>query len=66
LNAGNKFSTPAEFADISVLSGSVRVDYLYNKDDVKYFQAGQTFSVSPNNIIVVLQNNTRLQKRLSW
>jgi hypothetical protein len=63
LNEGNKFSTPGEFANIYVANGSVRVDYLYNHDEHRYFQAGQTFGVSRDNIIVILENNTRLQKR---
>jgi hypothetical protein len=54
LNQGNKFSTPGEFANIYVANGSVRVDYLHNRDEHRYFQAGQTFGVSRDNIIVIL------------
>ena len=63
LNTDNKFSTQGEYANIYVVSGSVKVTYLYN-NDIKWYRAGQTFSISANNIVAAMEPNTKLQKRV--
>ena len=64
LNTGNKFSTAGnESASIFVVSGSVEVTYLYSYD-VKRYRAGQSFAISPPNIVGALEPNTKLQKRV--
>lgn len=66
LSKGSRFSTPnSEIARLTVVSGRVRINNIYNSSEAHFYSSGQTIDISANHIVTAIEPNTKLLKR-AW